>query len=78
MPKAFIMITLDAGVQVPKLLDEISKLEGVVEVYEVFHGDFDVIAKAETEDFEELESLVFDKIRNLPGTRSTMTMVVIE
>ena len=78
MPKAFIMITLDTGVNILNVLEEVSKLEGVVEVHEVFHGDFDVIAKAETEDFEDLERLVFDKIRNIHGTRSTMTMVVIE
>lgn len=72
------MITLNAGTYMPKVLKELSKLEGVVEVHEIFHGDFDVIAKAETENLEDLERLVFNKIRNLPGTRSTMTMVVIE
>jgi DNA-binding Lrp family transcriptional regulator len=56
--------------------EKLMKFKGIVEVYGVF-GRWDIVARAEVKDVDELRDLVADKIRSMPGVLSSETLLVI-
>ena len=56
--------------------EKLLKIEGIVEVHGVF-GRWDILARAEVENMEELTNLVADKIRSIPGVQASETLLVI-
>jgi DNA-binding Lrp family transcriptional regulator len=76
MPTAIILINTEIGTE-GEVMDALSKIDGVKEVYEVY-GMYDVVAKVEAPTHEELRELVINKIRKIPQVRGTTTMIVIE
>ncbi len=73
MITAFILITTKAGKEreVKDTLDEFSQVKEV----EVVYGDFDLIAKIEAKNMDELNSLIFNKIRTISNISITSTLV---
>jgi DNA-binding Lrp family transcriptional regulator len=72
--KAFVFINTDAGVE--KLLhEEISKLQGVKEVYPLY-GEYDLMAIVEEESDSDVAKIISWELRKIKGIRSTNTMVV--
>jgi DNA-binding Lrp family transcriptional regulator len=57
--------------QVKEALDMIREVKESYRVY----GIYDVIARVEAKDVEELKDIVFPKIRLIPGVRSTMSLI---
>ncbi len=49
----------------------------IVELYPLF-GEFDMLAKIEAKDFNELGMIVVDKIRAVPGVEDTKTLTGIK
>ena len=76
MPVAIILINTEIGTE-SEVMDALSKIEGVKEIYEVY-GMFDVVVKVEAPSHEELRDLVINKIRKISQVRGTTTMIVIE
>ena len=52
---------------------ELSKIMEVIELHPLF-GDYDFIAKIETDDFNKLGAVVVEKIRTIDGVRDTKTL----
>jgi DNA-binding Lrp family transcriptional regulator len=55
------------------VFNALKKIESIVEIHPLF-GEYDLIAKIETEDFNKLGELVVDKIRTIPGVINTKTL----
>lgn len=59
------------------IVDELNKLEGVREVYQVY-GVYDIVAQVEADTMEKVKETVTWKLRKLDGVKSTLTMIVME
>lgn len=78
MITAFVLVRVGTGEHlnfVNSVKEEMSKLLGVKEVHGIF-GRFDLIAKIEARDIEELQRLITDRIRGIKGVLSTESFIV--
>jgi DNA-binding Lrp family transcriptional regulator len=71
---AYVQIAADPDRE-SKILDSLRKMAQVKESYIVF-GEWDILAKVETTNPEELGSFVVAKIRPLSGIKNTKTLIV--
>jgi len=76
MPLAFVLINTEIGSE-NKVLEELKKVEGVIEAYAVY-GVYDLVAKVEAETMDKLKEIVTWRVRRLDNVRSTLTMIVME
>lgn len=76
MPEAIVLVNTDIGSE-EEVLNKISNIEGVTEVY-VVYGVYDLVVKVSASTTEELKDIISSKIRKLPNVRSTLTMIVVE
>jgi DNA-binding Lrp family transcriptional regulator len=76
MPSAYVLINCDLGSE-ESIIKEIKQLEGVKEVKGTY-GVYDIIAKVESDNMEQLKDTITWKIRRMPKVRSTVTLIVIE
>lgn len=58
---------------------EIQNLQRIYKVREIasVFGVYDLVVKVEAEAHKDLESVVFDALRQIPGVRETVTLVVV-
>jgi DNA-binding Lrp family transcriptional regulator len=73
MNSAIVAITNDIGAE-GKVMDALCQMSAVRECYMVY-GVYDVVARVQASDEEELNRTI-SSIRDLPGVRSTLTLVV--
>ena len=76
MATAYVLVNCDLGFEV-EIIDEIKQLEDVKEVNGVF-GAYDILAKVESANVENLRDTITWKIRKLNRVRSTLTLLTIE
>jgi len=76
MATAYVLINCDLGFEA-EIIDEIKQLEDVKEVHGVF-GAYDILAKVESANVENLRDTITWKIRKLNRVRSTLTLLTIE
>ncbi|MCS7116260.1 MAG: Lrp/AsnC ligand binding domain-containing protein [Nitrososphaerota archaeon] len=76
MPEAFILINCELGLE-KEVLHLLKGIKGVEEAH-IVYGVYDIIAKAKTEELEELKNVVINRIRKMHGIRSTSTLIVVE
>ncbi|MCD6428475.1 MAG: Lrp/AsnC ligand binding domain-containing protein [Desulfurococcales archaeon] len=76
MPAAIILINTEIGTE-SEVVEALTKIEGVKEIYEVY-GMYDIVAVVEAKTHESLRELVINKIRRIPQVRGTTTMIIIE
>ena len=76
MTTAYVLINCDFGYDA-EIIDEIKQLEDVKEVHWVF-GAYDILAKVESANVENLRDTTTHKIRKLNRVKSTLTLMVIE
>ncbi len=57
--------------------DALKKVKEIVELHPLF-GEFDMLAKIEAKDFNELGRIVVEKIRAVPGVEDTKTLTGIK
>jgi len=55
----------------------LNELPEIVELHPLF-GEYDLIAKIETDDFNRLGQIVVDKVRTIPGVIDTKTLTGIK
>jgi len=72
---AFVLINSETGSE-EKVLEELGKVEGVVEAYIVF-GVYDVVAKIRADTMDNPKDIIAYRIRRLNKVRSTTTMLVM-
>jgi len=76
MATAYVLVNCDLGFDT-EIIDEIKQLEDVKEVHGVF-GTYDILAKVESDNVENLRDLITWKIRKLNRVRSTLTLMTIK
>jgi len=73
---AFILAKVDAGKD-RKALSQIKKLKESKRVYPTY-GTYDMIIEVKFDTSKELDSFVFDKLRQIEGIRETITLICSE
>ncbi len=76
MTTAYVLINCDLGYE-EQVIDELKHISDVKEVHGTF-GAYDVLAKVESANVENLRDTITWKIRKLDKVRSTLTLMVIE
>lgn len=76
MPKAFVLMNAELGSE-DSIVNELKKLEGVKEVYQVY-GVYDIVAQVEANTMESVKETITWKLRKLNGVKSTLTMIVMD
>jgi DNA-binding Lrp family transcriptional regulator len=56
-----------------EVYNKLSKIPQIIELHPLF-GEYDLIAKIEANDFEELGSIIVNKIRSINGVIDTKTL----
>jgi DNA-binding Lrp family transcriptional regulator len=70
---AYILINTEIGDE-ERVYDALNRTDGVIEAH-IVYGVYDIVAKIQAEDTDELRSVV-EKIRKKSGLRSTLTLIV--
>ena len=76
MTLAIVLISAEPGKD-RKVANEVKKLKGVEKVFLV-SGLYDVVARVQGASTEEIIAFVYDKIRPIPGIKSSQTMFALE
>ena len=72
MPVGFVLIST-APAKEHQVYNELLKIKEVVELHPLF-GEYDLIAKVEAKDLEDLGKIVVEKIRSIDGVADTKTL----
>jgi len=72
MPVGFVLIST-APAKEHQVYNELLKIKEVVELHPLF-GEYDLIAKVEAKDLEDLGKIVVEKIRPIDGVADTKTL----
>ena len=76
MSIAYVLINCDLGYE-EQVIEELKHISDVKDVHGTF-GAYDILAKVESANVENLRDTITWKIRKLDRVRSTLTLVVIE
>ncbi|EDY34694.1 transcriptional regulator, AsnC family [Aciduliprofundum boonei T469] len=76
MAIGFVLISTAPGKE-HEVYNELKKIPEIVELHPLF-GEFDLIAKLDTRDFNELGTIVVEKIRMIDGVIDTKTLTGIK
>ena len=79
---AYVWISINYNVPGKKISQseisaQLKKIEGVYEVY-ILTGGSDVLVKVLVKDISELNNLVTEKLRNIPGVDKTQTSIILK
>jgi DNA-binding Lrp family transcriptional regulator len=72
MAIGFILINV-APAHENEVYNKLSKIPQIVELHPLF-GEYDLIAKIDANDFEELGTIIVNKIRSITGVLDTKTL----
>ncbi len=72
MAMGFVLINV-APAHEHEVYNQLSKIPQVVELHPLF-GEYDLIAKIDANDFEELGTIIVNKIRSITGVLDTKTL----
>ncbi|KAA0015019.1 MAG: Lrp/AsnC family transcriptional regulator [Thermoplasmata archaeon] len=72
MPIGFILIST-APAKEHQVYNELLKIKEIIELHPLF-GEYDLIAKVEAKDLEELGKIVVERIRSIDGVADTKTL----
>ncbi len=76
MAVGFVLISTAPGKE-HEVYNELKKIPEIIELHPLF-GEFDLIAKLETKDFNQLGEIVVEKIRMIDGVIDTKTLTGIK
>ena len=76
MSTVYVMITCDVGFEKP-VINQLKTIDLVKEVIGVM-GTYDIIVKLESENSEDIKSVMTSKIGKIPHIRTTLTLTVVE
>lgn len=69
----YVLITTATGKEA-KVLEHMRKLPQVGEVHQLF-GQYDMIARVETTDYDKMCDIILGRIRTIPGVTGTRTLI---
>jgi DNA-binding Lrp family transcriptional regulator len=72
MAIGFVLINVAAAHE-HEVYNKLSKIPQIVELHPLF-GEYDLIAKIDANDFEELGTIIVNKIRSITGVLDTKTL----
>ena len=72
MAIGFVLINV-APAHEHEVYNKLSKISQIIELHPLF-GEYDLIAKIEADDFEELGTIIVNKIRSITGVLDTKTL----
>jgi DNA-binding Lrp family transcriptional regulator len=72
MAVGFILINV-APAHEHEVYNKLSKIPQIIELHPLF-GEYDLIAKIDANDFEELGNIIVNKIRSIAGVLDTKTL----
>jgi DNA-binding Lrp family transcriptional regulator len=75
LAEAIVMVNVDIGKE-DEVFNKLLELPEVKEIYMVY-GVHDLIVILETENMDAMRTLITQKIRKIPGVKSTITSIVI-
>ncbi len=75
MAEAIVMVNVDIGKE-DEVFNKLLELPEVKEIYMVY-GVHDLIVILETENMDAMRTLITQKIRKIPGVKSTITSIVV-
>jgi len=77
--RAYVLVKVDVGKD-REVFAEIQNLQSIYKIREVasVFGVYDLIVKVEAETHKDLETVVFDALRQIPGVRETVTLVIVK
>lgn len=73
MVTALVLINVDHA-RVAEIAQQLADVEGIAEVYSV-SGDFDIVAVSRVKEYEEIATLVTERLRSIPGIAKTRTLM---
>lgn len=73
MPVVGFVLISTAPAKEHQVYNELLKIKEIVELHPLF-GEYDLIAKVEVDDLEELGKVVVEKIRSIDGVADTKTL----
>ncbi len=76
MTIAYVLINCDLGYE-EQIIEELKHISDVKEIHGTF-GAYDILAKVESANVENLRDTITWKIRRLDRVRSTLTLLVID
>ncbi len=76
MAVAIVLINTDIGKET-EVFERLKKVPNVREAY-ITYGTFDIVVKIEANNLNELNNIITREIRNMPGIRSTLTLIGVE
>ncbi len=76
MAVGFVLISTSPSKE-HEVYEKLKKVKEIVELHPLF-GEFDMLAKIEAKDFNELGRIVVDKIRSVDGVEDTKTLTGIK
>jgi len=76
MATGFVLVSV-SPMREKEVFEMISSIDEVTEIYPLF-GEYDILAKIEARDFDEVGSVVIKKIRAIPGVIDTKTLLTSE
>jgi DNA-binding Lrp family transcriptional regulator len=71
---AYVLAKIEAGKD-KEVLEEVKKMPGVKQT-SLTYGTYDLHLEVSFDTMEELDKLIFDGIRKVPGVNETVTLVV--
>jgi DNA-binding Lrp family transcriptional regulator len=72
MPIGFVLIST-APAKEHQVYNELLKIKEIVELHPLF-GEYDLIAKVDAKDLEELGKIVVEEVRSIDGVADTKTL----
>lgn len=76
MEEALVLITVEPASE-QQVLKALKEIKGIVEAH-FLYGPYDIYIKIEAADSQQLNHLVIERIRNIPGIKSTMTCFIAD
>jgi DNA-binding Lrp family transcriptional regulator len=74
MPTAIVLANSEVGKETD-IIDALARFREVEEAYLVY-GVYDIVAKVNSDTMEGLESVITQRVRQIPAIRSTLTLIV--
>ena len=74
MVEAYILIKVKVGSE-REVIDKLKSLKEIKDINELY-GEWDIIAKIEVPNIEDLDALITEKIRDIDDIKLTSTMIV--
>lgn len=76
MPKAYVLVNVDAGSD-KEVFKALQNIDGIVESH-ITLGAADLIVEIDNKDPDIIHQIIYEKIRKIDQVRSTQTMTVVE